>query len=66
MKEKLKEVNRFKIVFDKLEEYSPSDSTRSNFLVIAEASRVEIDEISELRKMVLETTEPEPKFYSST
>jgi hypothetical protein len=51
--------NRFEIVFEKLSEARSED---------AEISRIEFEnkEIAELRRIVLDVIEPEPKFFTGT
>jgi hypothetical protein len=51
----------FSIVFEKLQEASANDEA---FAV--QTNSTELDEITELRKMVLEITEPEPMSYTTT
>ena len=50
----------FKIVFDKLKESVENDSLKG------EARIEELDEIDELRKIVIEVTEPENNLYTTT
>lgn len=52
--------NTFTIVFEKLAEVTERDYSHT------EASRAEIDEIDELRRLVLEISEPEPQSYTTT
>jgi hypothetical protein len=54
----------FTIVFQKLSE-ALAEERESQARPSAEASRAEIDEIDELRRMVLEVTEPEPSSYTT-
>ena len=57
-------MERFTVVFEKLEEMSAE--VRSIPLQPSEASPSEIDEIAELGRMVLEITEPPPLSYTTT
>jgi hypothetical protein len=57
---------RFKIVFKKLSEVVGEQAGLREPLSESEAMRVEIEEISELRRLVLQTTETEPKSYTTT
>jgi len=57
---------RFKIVFKKLSEVAGEQAWLREPLSESAAMRAEIEEISELRRLVLETTEPEPKSYTTT
>ena len=57
---------RFKIVFKKLSQAADDQASLKEFLSEAAAMRAEIEEISELRRLVLETTEPEPRSYTTT
>jgi hypothetical protein len=57
---------RFKIVFKKLSQAAGEDGWLEECLSEAAAMRAEIEEISELRRLVVETTEPEPKSYTTT
>jgi hypothetical protein len=57
---------RFKIVFKKLSEAAAKEEGLKESVSEAAAMRAEIEEISELRRLVLETTEPEPKSYTTT
>jgi len=61
--------NNFDIVYKKLEEAKSSDHQWSDDVLVvnkSEASLSEIDEIDELRKMILEVNEPEPYTYTSS
>lgn len=51
--------NRFEIVFEKLSEAQGEE---------AEISQIEFEseEIAKLRRMILEVTKPEPKFFTGT
>jgi hypothetical protein len=53
----------FDIVFQKLVE-ALAEKGEPQAPHTAEASRTEIDEIDELRRMVLEVSEPEPNSYT--
>jgi hypothetical protein len=55
--------NTFTIIFQKLE--VPAHAHEEP-VAPAEASRAEIDEIAELRRLVLEITDPEPTSYTTT
>ena len=58
----------FTIIFQKLEEtrsQEPQTAERAH-KTIPEASPEEIDEIAELRRIVLEITDPGPSSYTST
>ena len=57
---------RLKVVFKKLSQAVGEEPGLKECLSEAAAMRAEIDEISELRRLVLETTEPEPKSYTTT
>ena len=61
------EQGRFRIVFEMLakavdEQAGSSGESLHEF----QTMRDEIDEIAELRRLVLETTEPDPKSYTAT
>lgn len=51
----------FSIIFEKLQEASVSDE---GFTI--QTNPTELDEIAELRKIVLEIIEPEPMSYTTT
>ena len=53
--------NTFTIIFKKLAEVLPDGSPSDS-----ETLRAEIDEIAELRRLVLEITDPEPTSYTAT
>ena len=57
---------RFKIVFEKLSEELPQRASEEPTLKTVENMRVELEEIAELRRIVLEITEPEPASYTTT
>jgi hypothetical protein len=54
----------FTIVFQKLSQALAEEGEPQGHRA-AEAGRTEIDEIDELRRMVLEVTEPEPSSYTT-
>ncbi len=58
--------NRFRILFDKLEESRSSHDREDVEGRKTEATAAEIDEIAELRRVVLEVTEPEPLSFTTT
>lgn len=58
------EESRFKIVFEKLAEMETTES--GDTIIVCEALRDEVDEIGELRRLVVETTEPDRKSYTTT
>lgn len=55
----------FTIVFQKLEEVAPSGSSHEIHLR-SEATTAEIDEIAELRRIVLEVTDPGTASYTTS
>jgi hypothetical protein len=55
----------FTIVFQKLAE-ATSEVPAHELFIRSEASIAEIEEIAELRRIVLEITDPEPMSYTST
>jgi hypothetical protein len=55
----------YKIVFEKLEELK-AKAENAECAPYSEPLRVEIDEIAELRRLVLEVTDPEPTSYTTT
>jgi hypothetical protein len=58
---------RFKLVFEKLAEHSVNQTGDADPLVeVVEAMRTELDEIAELRRLVVEITEPQPVSYTTT
>ena len=57
---------RFKIVFMKLSEVAGEQAWLREPLSESAAMRAEIEEISELRRLVLQTMEPEPTSYTTT
>lgn len=58
---------RFRLVFEKLSKESASEATHQESLVrVVEAMRPEMEEIAELRRLVLEITEPPPVSYTTT
>lgn len=60
--------NNFKIIYKKLEEAKSSSQLSDDILVVNknEATLSEIDEINELRKMILEVNDPDPYTYTSS
>ena len=60
--------NNFKIIYKKLEEAKSSSQLNDDILVVNknEATLSEIDEINELRKMILEVNDPDPYTYTSS
>ncbi|MBU0722362.1 hypothetical protein KKA93_02820 [Patescibacteria group bacterium] len=60
--------NNFKIIYKKLEEAKSSSQLSDDILVVNknEATLSEIDEINELRKMILEVNDPDPHTYTSS
>jgi hypothetical protein len=57
---------RFRIIFEKLSEELPQKTSEEPTLKTVESMRVELEEIAELRRIVLEITEPEPVSYTTT
>ena len=57
--------NSFTLIFEKVASASV-ESTPEQSLLPSEATPTEIDEIAELRRLVLEITEPEPMSYTTT
>lgn len=55
----------FTIIFQKLAE-TTSVAPANEIPIGSEASMTEIEEIAELRRVVLEITDPEPMSYTST
>ena len=60
------EPTRYRIVFKKLSEAIAEEGEREKTLVEIKSIRTESEEIAELRRLVLETTESEPRSYTST
>ncbi len=60
--------NNFEIIYKKLEEAKLSSQAKDDIIIVnkKEASLSEIDEIDELRRMILEVNEPEPHTYTSS
>ena len=56
--------NRFSILFRKLSEADADASKLTESM--SEANSAELQEIAELRRLVLEITEPEPNSYTTT
>ena len=58
---------RFKIVFQKLKEAAQEQERREpNDEQTLRVNLAEVQEISELRRLVIELTEPEPKYFTGT
>lgn len=57
---------RFKIVFEKLSEEPAQKASEEPTLKTVENMRVELEEIAELRRIILEITEPESASYTTT
>jgi hypothetical protein len=57
---------RFKIVFKKLSQAATEEPGLEESISEVATMRAEIEEISELRRLVLQATEPEPKSYTTT
>jgi hypothetical protein len=67
----MEENPRFKLVFAKLREAVEGEEVREETVEIRvhrtpEITREELDEIEELRRVVLDVTEPEPLSYTTT
>jgi hypothetical protein len=60
------EQDRFKIVFEKLAEGRERGAVSEAEVAETEQLRAESEEIAELRRLVLEITEPTPKSYTTT
>lgn len=58
--------NTFTIVFEKLAEATAEQATEASSLQPQAALSAEIHEIAELRRLVLEITDPEPLSYTTT
>ena len=58
--------NQFDIIFVKLDEALSADRKSAGVLSEAQTLETELEEIAELRRIVLEITEPEPSSYTST
>lgn len=58
--------SRFKIIFVKLAEALAKQNAPMPGETPREASSEEMDELDELRRLVLEITEPEPTSYTTT
>ena len=60
--------DRFEIVFDKLEEAKNDQNSRvsGDFAAYGIDLENELDEIAELRRVVLEVTQPSPELYTTT
>lgn len=57
--------DRFKIIFEKLAE-AAEEEHEGERAYTSDEMREEIDEIAELRRLVLETTDPDQKSYTTT
>ncbi|GMR18153.1 MAG: hypothetical protein BMS9Abin33_0558 [Gammaproteobacteria bacterium] len=57
--------NRYKIVFDKLEEVVNEESSNTE-VSSNNITPAELDEIEELRRIVFEMSESRPSFYTTT
>lgn len=62
----MEEQNRFKIVFEKLAEARRAGAISEAEVVESAALQAESEEIAELRRVVNEITDPEPKSYTTT
>ncbi|MBI1954943.1 MAG: hypothetical protein HYS38_00955 [Acidobacteria bacterium] len=58
--------NRFAIIFEKLAEVQTEELRHGGRLVAPESIGSELEEIAELRRLVLEITEPELTVYTAT
>lgn len=58
--------SRFKIVFEKLSQAIGKQDWLCEFPPESESMRAELEEISELRRLALEITDPEPMSYTTT
>jgi hypothetical protein len=57
----------FTIIFEKMDEQvSDSLEQHGDLTELSEDSRLELDELAELRRMVIEITEPEPLSFTTT
>ena len=57
---------RFKVIFDKVEELESTEFQGNDNTKISGISSAELEEISELRRIVLETSDQEPILYTLT
>jgi len=57
---------RFNIVFEKLSEEPLQKAAQETTLKTVESMQGELEEIAELRRIVLEITEPEPVSFTTT
>lgn len=58
---------RFKIIFERLEELAPPQRKEDEAAFVElGVSKKEFDAIDELRRAVLEITDPEPKLYTTS
>ena len=62
----MEQQTRFKIVFEKLAEAQRSGTITEAEVVESARLCVESEEIAELRRVVSEITEPEPKSFTTT
>jgi hypothetical protein len=62
----MEDQTRFKIVFEKLAEAQRAGAITEAEVAESAEIRAEGDEIAELRRMVNEITDPEPKSYTTT
>lgn len=61
--------NRFEIVFRKLKEVVEREESKAGenrVTIVSEANNTEIEEIAELRRLVVETTEPDQHLFTTT
>ena len=56
----------FQIIFDKLADASKGDGVNSDWIIVSEAAREELDEIAELRRLSNELTPPDVVSYTTT
>jgi hypothetical protein len=62
----MEQPSRFKIVFEKLAEAQRAGGISEAEVAESAQLQAESDEIAELRRVVSEITEPEPKSYTTT
>lgn len=60
------EQSRFSIIFEKLVEVGDAEDDARDAIAVSEGMRADVDEIGELRRLVLETTELDQKSYTTT
>ena len=58
--------DNFTIIFQKLADEAAAERAYAEPPPYSEALRAEIDEIAELRRLVLEITDPDPASYTTT